>query len=135
MRIFKKCNELVKEITIKYDPNIIIPDGDSLADEFFEAGLRLAVDFGAHSLDTKIVIKFTEILLENEVTVGNLLTLLENKNGERLTNLVRISEDKLREEAIILINGTNVNCIDRLDMKLSGDVETQIIVMNILGGG
>ncbi|MBC7126652.1 MAG: monomethylamine:corrinoid methyltransferase, partial [Candidatus Methanosuratus sp.] len=58
--VAKKCKELVKEYDIRYDPKQIITSDDSLADDVFEAGLRLALESGIYCIDTKRIVKFDE---------------------------------------------------------------------------
>ncbi|MCC6013383.1 MAG: monomethylamine:corrinoid methyltransferase [Candidatus Verstraetearchaeota archaeon] len=58
--IAKKCRELVKEYDIKYNPEEIITTDSSLADDLFEAGLRLALEAGIYCQSTKRIIKFSE---------------------------------------------------------------------------
>ncbi len=60
MLIFNKVSELIKEYDIHYDSNKPVPDDDNLADDLFEAGLRLYLDTGTYCLGSHRVIKFTE---------------------------------------------------------------------------
>ena len=55
-----KLKELVKEYDIRYDPEHPIPSDNSLADDLFEAGLKLFIDIGVLCLDTERLIKFDE---------------------------------------------------------------------------
>jgi len=58
--VFKKSMEMVKEYGFKCDPANPVPSDDQLADEIYEAGLRLAVDVGGWCLNTRRLIKITE---------------------------------------------------------------------------
>ncbi len=60
MLIFKKASELVKEYDIRYDPKNLIPSDDNLADELFEAGLRLYLETGTYCISSQRQIKFSE---------------------------------------------------------------------------
>ena len=55
----KRTNELLKEYRISFDPNVVVPADDDLADRVFQAGLQLLVDVGTYHLDTQRVIKFS----------------------------------------------------------------------------
>ena len=93
MRIFQKTTELVNELKFRYDPDIIIPDDDSLADEVFEAGLRLAVDVGAYCLDTKRVVKFTEGEIKERLKeIPESITVGEGKDARKMA--VRKPDEK-----------------------------------------
>ncbi len=60
MLIFKTASELVKEYDLHRDPDVIIPSDNSLADDVFEAGLRLYTETGTYCISSKRQIKFTE---------------------------------------------------------------------------
>ncbi len=60
MLIFKKASELVKEYDIRYDPSTPVPSDDNLADELFEAGLRLYLETGTYCISSQRQIKFSE---------------------------------------------------------------------------
>ncbi|MCQ5376912.1 MAG: monomethylamine:corrinoid methyltransferase [Candidatus Methanomethylicia archaeon] len=62
--VARLCRELVKEHGIKYDPSQIVSADDSMADDVFEAGMKLALEAGAYCIDTKRVIKFDEAELK-----------------------------------------------------------------------
>ncbi len=57
----KRTNELLKEYDINFDPNVVVPADDDLADRVFQAGLQLLVDIGTYHLDTQRVIKFSRV--------------------------------------------------------------------------
>jgi hypothetical protein len=65
--IAKKCRELVKEYDIKYNPEEIVTTDSSLADDLFEAGLRLFIDLGFYCQSTKRIIKFSEEEIKDEL--------------------------------------------------------------------
>ena len=77
LKVAKRIKELVKEKGIKYDPNVLCPADDDLADRVWEAGLQLFLEFGAYCQTTERLIRFTrdevlDILSEvrNEITLG-----------------------------------------------------------------
>jgi methylamine--corrinoid protein Co-methyltransferase len=93
MKIFQKTSELVKELDAKYDPEVIVPDDDYLADELFQAGLQLALDVGSYCLDTKRVVKFTEEEIKDRLKeIPERILLGEGKDAREM--FVRKPEDK-----------------------------------------
>jgi methylamine--corrinoid protein Co-methyltransferase len=60
MSLMKRTRELVKEYEIRFDPNEIVTTDDSMADDVYEAGMRLLVELGFYCQTTKRVIKFEE---------------------------------------------------------------------------
>lgn len=59
LMLAKRTKRLVQEYEITYDPSIVCPSDDAMADRVFEAGVQLLVDVGAYHLDTGRVISFT----------------------------------------------------------------------------
>jgi len=59
LMLSRRLRELLKEHNIKFDPKVVCPADDDLADRVFEAGLQLLVDVGAYHLDTQRVIRFS----------------------------------------------------------------------------
>jgi methylamine--corrinoid protein Co-methyltransferase len=77
LKVAKRIKELVKEKGIKYDPNVLCPADDDMADRVWEAGLQLFIEFGAYCQTTERCIRFTraEVLdilsqVRNEITLG-----------------------------------------------------------------
>jgi methylamine--corrinoid protein Co-methyltransferase len=62
-----KILELQKEHHIKWDPDIIIPSDNSLADSVWQAALELLIHSGVYYLQTGRVIKFTEEEIKGEL--------------------------------------------------------------------
>ena len=60
LRVAKLCRELADEYDIRYEPERVVVEDDSLADSVFEAGLRLASEVGMYCLSTKRIIRFSE---------------------------------------------------------------------------
>ena len=46
MKIFNKIMEFQKEYDIKYNPDTLIPEDDTMIDDIFEAGFRLFLETG-----------------------------------------------------------------------------------------
>ncbi|MCS7098616.1 MAG: monomethylamine:corrinoid methyltransferase [Candidatus Methanomethyliaceae archaeon] len=67
LQLMKKCKELVKEYDIKFNPNEIITTDDSMADDVFEAGMKLFLDLGFYCQTTRKCIKFDEWELKYEL--------------------------------------------------------------------
>lgn len=57
---FSKLKELIKEHGIKFDPEELVPEDNSLAKDLFEAGLELFLHTGVYCKDTSRMIKFDE---------------------------------------------------------------------------
>lgn len=57
--VSRRALELVKEYNITYDPQLVCPSDDDMADRLFEAGVELLTDFGCYHLDTQRVIHFS----------------------------------------------------------------------------
>jgi methylamine--corrinoid protein Co-methyltransferase len=55
----RRAVELAKEYEITYDPQLVCPADDAMADRLFEAGVQLLIDVGCYHLDTQRVIKFS----------------------------------------------------------------------------
>ncbi len=77
MKIFKSASRLVTECDIKYDPEIYVPNDNSLADDIWRAGFELFQEVGVYCMNTRRVIKFEESEIKealrevrNEVEIG-----------------------------------------------------------------
>ncbi len=60
LRVAKLSKELADEYDIRYDPERVVVEDDGLADDVFEAGLRLASEIGIYCSNTSRVIRFSE---------------------------------------------------------------------------
>ena len=49
----RKISELVEEFDIHWDPEVMVPHDENLADRLFQAGMKLASDTGVYCIDTK----------------------------------------------------------------------------------
>jgi methylamine--corrinoid protein Co-methyltransferase len=83
--IAKRCKELVKEYGIKYDPAEIITTDDSMADDVFEAGMKLALEAGLYCIDTKRIISFDEAYFKEAIlSAPRSLVIGEGKDARLL---------------------------------------------------
>jgi methylamine--corrinoid protein Co-methyltransferase len=83
--VAKRCRELVKEYDIHFDPAEIVTSDDSLADDVYEAGLRLALDAGIFCVDTKRVLRFSEDeIREARLSAPKALTIGQGKDSRLL---------------------------------------------------
>jgi len=60
MSIYRAVQSLRKEYNIQYDPKVPIPSSDQMADEVYQAGLRLFLELGSYCTTTGRVIKYSE---------------------------------------------------------------------------
>lgn len=60
MKLFRTTSGLVKEHGIKFTKDLIVTSDDKMADDLFEAGLRLAREMGMLCVDTSRVIEVSE---------------------------------------------------------------------------
>lgn len=68
MRVFSpRVRELVKEYDISYDPDVLVPSDDGLADAVFKAAFDLICDVGVYCKDTERIIAFDEKEVRQEL--------------------------------------------------------------------
>ncbi|MFX1261386.1 MAG: monomethylamine:corrinoid methyltransferase [Promethearchaeota archaeon] len=68
MRVFSpRVRELVKEYDISYDPEVLVPSDDGLADTVFKAAFDLICDVGVYCKDTERIIAFEEKEVRQEL--------------------------------------------------------------------
>ena len=60
MKIFNVASRLLKEYDVKYDPEVMVPSDDGLADDVWRAGLQLFNEVGTYCMSSRRVIKFEE---------------------------------------------------------------------------
>jgi methylamine--corrinoid protein Co-methyltransferase len=71
-----RAREIVREFDIRYDPENLVPDDNSLADDVFKAGFRLALETGFFCRETSRIIGFTESELKEAFnSMSGLLSL------------------------------------------------------------
>ena len=86
LSVYNTINEILKDHKIRYDPEIIIPDDNSLADDVWNAGLEAFLRIGVYNVSTRKLIKFTEEEVKSE---------LKNLSGE-----VEVGEGKDKVKVI-----------------------------------
>ncbi|MFX0055003.1 MAG: monomethylamine:corrinoid methyltransferase [Candidatus Hermodarchaeota archaeon] len=68
MRVFSpRVRELVKEYGISYDPDVLVPSDDGLADAVFKAAFDLICNVGVYCKDTERIIAFEEKEVRSEL--------------------------------------------------------------------
>jgi methylamine--corrinoid protein Co-methyltransferase len=58
-RIYELANEMVEKYDIKYDPDVLVPADDDLADRMYEAAMDLFLELGVYCRDTGRLMEFT----------------------------------------------------------------------------
>lgn len=83
LKIWKTVDALAREYAFKYNPETIVPNDTQLADEFWGAGLRAAVELGVYCKDTKRVAMFSEEEIKEflKASTGKLTGLGEGKDA------------------------------------------------------
>lgn len=65
-----RVRELVENYSVVYDPEVLVPDDDGLADRLYEAALDLFVEFGTYNQSTERQILFTKGEVERAVAAS-----------------------------------------------------------------
>ncbi|MFW9963736.1 MAG: monomethylamine:corrinoid methyltransferase [Candidatus Sifarchaeia archaeon] len=96
IRVFSpRVRELVKEYGISYDPDVLIPSDDGLADAVFNAAFDLICDVGVYCKDTERIIAFEEKEVRQELkTSFNHAVLGEGMEQRTLLPRKPDSDDK-----------------------------------------
>ena len=68
MALARKVTDLVKKHAIKFDPEVLVPHDDNMADRLYQAGLELFIEMGVYNQSTERRILFTR--QEVDTTVG-----------------------------------------------------------------
>jgi methylamine---corrinoid protein Co-methyltransferase len=64
LKLAKLTAELVRRFGIKYDPQVIVPSDDGMADRLYQAGVELILEMGVYNQSTERVIFFTRKEIE-----------------------------------------------------------------------
>jgi methylamine--corrinoid protein Co-methyltransferase len=59
MALARRTAELVREFDLRYDPALLVPSDDDLADRLYRAGRQLFLDMGVYNISTERRILFT----------------------------------------------------------------------------
>jgi methylamine--corrinoid protein Co-methyltransferase len=82
MALARKTVELVKKHGIKFDPKVLVPSDDDMADRLYQAGLDLFVEMGVYNQSTERRILFTREEVEAAVlTAPNMVILGSGKDA------------------------------------------------------
>lgn len=108
--LIKRIKQLVKEYGIQYDPNVLVPADDDLADRVFLAGLQLFVDIGVYCQSTERCIRFSrDEVLEILALAPSEVVLGEGKEAVVMRH--RGVEDTAR--AVVHSGPTGTPCSER----------------------
>lgn len=108
--LIKRTRQLVKEYGIQYDPNVLVPADDDLADRVFLAGLQLFVDIGVYCQSTERCIRFSrDEVLEILALAPSEVVLGEGKEAVVMRH--RGVEDPTR--AVVHSGPTGTPCSER----------------------
>ena len=89
-----KLKEVIRENDIKYDPDSLIPNDDSLADAVFNAALDLYLETGTYCLSTHRQIKFEEAEIKEALrNAPSQITFGEGQDARVMTNR-RVEDQK-----------------------------------------
>jgi len=88
MEVFvPELRKVIEKYKIKFDPNVLIPDDDELADRIFQAGMEFYQKVGTYCVDTERVITFTEKeILDALRTAPDKVAFGEGRDLRMLTN-------------------------------------------------
>jgi methylamine--corrinoid protein Co-methyltransferase len=76
MTLARKVAGLVKKHLIKFDPQVLVPNDDAMADRLYQAGLDLLLEMGVYNQSTERRILFTREEIETSVAAApNTVTL------------------------------------------------------------
>jgi methylamine---corrinoid protein Co-methyltransferase len=70
MSIAKRVPELVKKFGLIYDPKMLVPADDDMANRLYQAGMELFLEMGAYNMNTQRRILFTRDEVEEAVALA-----------------------------------------------------------------
>ena len=70
MAIARKVPKLVQEYGLKYDPNVLVPSDDDMANRLYQAGMDLFLEMGAYNMSTQRRVLFTQDEVEEAVALA-----------------------------------------------------------------
>lgn len=81
-----KTKDLIQKYDINWDPNVLVPNDDALADRLFEAGWELALESGAYCVSTRRRMVWEEAELQRAIdTAPKELTVGEGEDQVTIT--------------------------------------------------
>ncbi len=69
MKITKRIPELIKGYGLEYDPNVLVPSDDDLANRLYQAGMDLFLEMGVYNMSTQRRIMFSRGEVEDAVAL------------------------------------------------------------------
>jgi len=69
MKLTKRIPELIKEYGLVYDPNVLVPSDDDLANRLYQAGMDLFLEMGVYNMSTQRRILFSRDEVEEAVAL------------------------------------------------------------------
>ena len=76
MALARRTAELVREYDLKFDPQMLVPADDGMADRLYQAGLQLFLDMGVYNMSSQRRIMFTRAEVEDAVAAAPSSVLL-----------------------------------------------------------
>lgn len=70
LTLAKKVPELIQKYGLKYDPNVLVPSDDDLANRLYQAGLDLFLEMGVYNMSTQRRILFSRDEVEDAVALA-----------------------------------------------------------------
>jgi methylamine--corrinoid protein Co-methyltransferase len=70
MAIARRVPELIQEFGLTYDPNVLVPSDDDLANRVYQAGLQLFLEMGVYNMSTQRRVLFTRDEVEEAVALA-----------------------------------------------------------------
>ncbi|MFW9888550.1 MAG: monomethylamine:corrinoid methyltransferase [Candidatus Thorarchaeota archaeon] len=131
MRVFSpRIRELVKEYGISYDPDVLVPSDDGLADAVFKAAFDLICEVGVYCKDTERIIAFEEKEVRQELKTSFDQAVL-GEGMEQRTLLPRIPDSK--EKPWIFAGAGGVTVSDEsIFMRLVENYAKRIPIANAI---
>jgi len=69
MKITRRIPELIQEYGLTYDPNVLVPADDDLANRLFQAGMDLFLEMGVYNMSTQRRILFSKDEIEEALAL------------------------------------------------------------------
>jgi methylamine--corrinoid protein Co-methyltransferase len=76
MALARKTAELVKKYSLKFDPQVLVPSDDEMANRLYQAGVELFLEMGVYNQSTERRILFTREEVESAVAAAPAAVLL-----------------------------------------------------------
>jgi len=110
LALARKVVELVRKHGLRFDPQVIVPSDDELADRLYQAGLELFVELGVYNQSTERRILFTRQEVEEAVACAPGAVVL---GAGRQACVMRHREVESRQPCIVHSGPTGTPCSER----------------------